>query len=192
MTVLYLTFDDGPHEAFTAAVLDVLARQDARATFFQTGEHVERHPELARRVVSEGHVVGNHTWSHPDLRTIDGAALRDEIASTSALIARVTGRPPTLFRPPYGRLVATTEDDVAHLGLRTALWDIDPYDYTEPGPDAIVDRVLEEVTPGSIVLLHDGVLAKEGGGDRSGTVAALETIVSRLTGQGYSFLPLPP
>jgi peptidoglycan-N-acetylglucosamine deacetylase len=181
MKAVYLTFDDGPHPVHTPQVLDALARHDARGTFFQVGVDIDRRPELTRRLVDEGHGIGNHSWSHPDLSQLTAAAGIDELTRTNALLADVLGRPPTLFRPPYGRMGPTTRTDAATVGLDTVLWDVSPEDWSCPGVDAIVSRVLGSVDDGAIVLFHDG------GGDRSQSVAALDEILSDLSARGFEF-----
>lgn len=178
---IYLTFDDGPDRVHTPQVLDVLARYRARATFFQVGRLIVEHPDLTRRVVAEGNEVGNHTWSHPDLSTLDREELATELNATSTALEDILGRAPTLFRPPYGRMSSTTREDAAIAGLETVLWHVDPSDWDTPGADAVVSRVLTEVEPGSVVLLHDG------GGDRSQTVAALDEILLELSARGFDF-----
>ncbi len=181
MPIAYLTFDDGPHPVHTPDLLDVLARHAAGATFFQVGADIERHAELTRRAADDGHAVGNHTWSHPDLSRLSGTEGLEELTRTTALLSDVLGRLPTLFRPPYGRLGPTTRADAATAGLETVLWDVSPEDWDCPGVDAIVSRVLGGVEDGAIVLFHDG------GGDRSQTVAAVDEILSVLSARGFSF-----
>ena len=185
MTTVYLTFDDGPHAVHTPAVLDVLSRYRAHATFFQIGQCIAAHPELTRRVADEGHGVGNHTWSHPDLSQLDRPAFEAEVGRTNTLLTEPLCRAPSLFRPPYGRMSETTRRDAAEAGLETVLWDVDPEDWDCPGTAAIVSRVLGTSRPGAIVLFHDG------GGDRSQTVAALEEILAELAPRGFTFPPLP-
>ncbi len=177
-----LTFDDGPHPPYTERVLDTLARYEVAATFFCVGLHTRAHPDLVRRIVDEGHQLGNHTWSHPMLGDLEQAQVRAQLDRTDELLdaAGRSGRP--LFRPPYGAItpefVQWFESDPA--GRTMVLWDVEPFDWAEPGSDAIADRVLADVSPGSIVLLHDG------GGDRSQTAAALPSIVEGLLERGYA------
>lgn len=202
MVAIHLTFDDGPHETFTPAVLEVLARHGAKATFFQEGRFVERHPGLTRQVAREGHAIGNHAWNHPDLADEDRRRVREELASTSDAIERVLGTRPTLFRPPFGSPFISNPDHekapmiraaAGDLGMTTILWDVSPHDYEKPkpGPDAIVKRVVDDpqVVAGKerlVVLLHDGVCA-----DEADNVAALDVILGELSGRGFTFAAIP-
>ena len=181
MKTVFLTFDDGPHPVHTPEVLEVLRRHGAHATFFQIGEEVARYPELTRRVVAEGHAVGNHSWSHRDLSSLGRDEGSVELETANVVLADVLGQPPVLFRPPFGRLGPTTRSDAAAAGLETVVWDVDPLDWGCPGEDAIVSRVLAGVEDRTIVLLHDG------GGDRSQTVAAVDRILGVLRERGIAF-----
>ncbi len=183
--VVYLTYDDGPHPTYPPALLDVLAAYDARATFFVLGSEVERYPAIAARIVREGHAIGNHTWSPPQLTRVSGDVLNREVLDTQSAIQRATGTTPACLRPPYGDRNATVNARVAELGLRMTLWDVDPEDWRRPGTDAIVDRVLARVRPGAVILLHDGRR------ERGQTVAATERLLAGLTEQGYQLRALP-
>ena len=182
---VYLTYDDGPHPTYTPALLDLLAAHDAQATFFVLGSEVERYPGIAARIAREGHAIGNHTWSHPQLTTVSGEALRRQVLDTQSVIQRAAGVAPTCLRPPYGDRDATVNARVAELGLRMSLWDVDPHDWRRPGTDAIVDHVLSRVRPGAVILLHDGRR------DRGQTVAATKRLLTSLTDQGYQLRALP-
>jgi len=175
-----LTFDDGPNPGATDKLLDVLKREHVHATFFDVGRMVAAYPDLVRREVKEGHVVGDHTWSHPMLAHRSDDSARDEIERTRDLLRKL-GATVTLFRPPYGSYTASTVNIAGSLGLRTVVWSADPSDYRRPPVDTIVQRVLSQVRPGVIILMHDG------GGDRSNTVAAVPIIIDTLRRQGYSF-----
>ncbi|KJK60081.1 polysaccharide deacetylase family protein [Saccharothrix sp. ST-888] len=196
---LALTLDDGPSPTYTPQVLAVLRQYGITATFFVIGANVEKNPDILRQVVAAGHRVGNHTWSHPDLGTLSEAQVRSEIERTSEIITRVGRvRPPTLFRAPGGHFTRTSMAVCASLGLNPVAWSVDPVDWSRPGTQAIVDRVLSAAKPGSIILNHDGALLSPGesevGGfaDRSETVAALKTYLPRLIDAGYTFtLPDP-
>lgn len=180
--VVYLTFDDGPHPSYTPPILDLLARYNARATFFVLGRQVEAHPALTEAIHAAGHKLANHTYSHPALAGVGREIFLREVGTAQNLLgARASG----CFRPPYGSLDANTYIYAAELGLRLVLWDVDPQDWALPGAGAIAARVLGSTGPGSIVLFHDG------GGERSQTVAALATILAELSAQGYRFEALP-
>ncbi len=183
--VVHLTFDDGPNATYTPQVLDLLAAHDARATFFVVGEQVADHPDIAARIVDEGHAIGNHTWSHARLTEVPDATFAREILDTQAIVEEATGTTPSCLRPPFGARDETVNQGAADLGLEMAMWDIDPRDWERPGTDAIVDHVLAEIEPGAVVLLHDGFR------DREQTVAATERLLEWLTGQGYRVTPMP-
>ncbi len=176
-----LTFDDGPGP-FTGQVLDVLARYGVVATFFCIGLHAHADPRMVQRIVDEGHLVANHTWSHPYLPDLTRHELADQLEQTSAAIARVTGAPPALFRPPYGGRSPEVMEGLAESGMVTALWDVDALDWAMPGQATIERTVIEQAGPGSVVLMHDG------GADRSQTVAALPRIIERFGSDDYSFV----
>lgn len=161
-----LTFDDGPADGHTAAVLDVLAKHAVKATFFVVGQNVVGREHLLERMAAEGHGIGNHSWSHPKLPELNDDGIRRELAQTSEAIEAVVGFRPDVFRPPYGDTDKRVEAVAADLGLRTLLWDIDPRDWSRPGVEAIRDAIAG-AEAGQVLLLHDG------GGDRSQTVAAL-------------------
>ncbi|MCU7730480.1 bifunctional polysaccharide deacetylase/glycosyltransferase family 2 protein [Actinoplanes sp. KI2] len=187
MTVA-LTFDDGPDPTWTPRILDVLARYHVPATFFMIGSAVARHPELARRVVREGHEVGLHTFTHPDLSVLPAWRRDLENSQAQLAVAYATGRETSLLRPPYSSTAsALTDRDYAAVravgaqGYVTVLDDLDSEDWTRPG----VDRILRNATPrgngGAVVLFHDA------GGDRAQTVAALDRLIPALRDRGYRF-----
>jgi peptidoglycan/xylan/chitin deacetylase (PgdA/CDA1 family) len=182
--IAYLTFDDGPDPVYTPQVLDVLRHFGVPATFFVIGSRVEQHPEIVRAAVAAGHAIGNHTFTHPKLGESTKAVFDEEISATDqAMRAALAGRgaPTAIMRPPYGSIDEHTEDYARSSGLRMVLWDVDPHDWSEPGAAHISRIVLANIQPGSVILMHDG------GGDRSGTVSALATIVPALLEEGYTF-----
>lgn len=179
-----LTFDDGPDVAYTPKILDILAKYDAKATFFEVGKNVTKHPELTKRIHAAGHSVENHTWTHADLRHLSAAAFRQEVTSTDQAIRAQIGSTPACLRPPYGGVSATVRQRAKALGKDLVVWTIDSRDWTKPGTTAIVKRVLTGVHNGSVILMHDG------GGNRTQTVAALPTILKTLKAQGYGFRTL--
>ena len=182
--VLYLTFDDGPSPRWTPQVLELLRRYRAQATFFVVGSLVDAYPALVRRLVREGHALGNHTYGHIRLTRMSEREFAAELERADAAIRRVTGTSSLWLRPPYGAIDASTRVRAARRGYRLVMWDVDPQDWRQPSAESIAAHVLGNARPGAIVLLHDG------GGDRSQTIAALERILSGLCGRGYSFRTL--
>ncbi|MFI9363750.1 polysaccharide deacetylase family protein [Kitasatospora sp. NPDC053057] len=182
--VVYLTFDDGPSPAYTPRILSILNRYGVHATFFEIGENVAAHPALTAQVARQGHSVQNHSWSHPDLRRLSASSFNSQVGDTDRVIRAQTGHAPKCLRPPYGAVNGTVRSRAAALGKQVVLWSVDPADWSRPGTGAIQSRVLRNVRPGSVILLHDG------GGDRSQTVAALPTILSTLKARGYGFATL--
>ncbi|WP_199829204.1 polysaccharide deacetylase family protein [Streptomyces rimosus] len=178
---VYLTFDDGPSPRYTARILAVLARYGAHATFFELGQNVVLYPSLTHRVHGSGNSVQNHTWSHPDLRYVSAPEFEHQVAATDRAVRAQTGITPCYLRPPYGGVNSTVRRRAAALGKTIKLWTVDSRDWARPGARVIERRVLDNVRPGSVVLLHDG------GGDRSQTVAALPTILRTLKDRGYTF-----
>lgn len=178
-----LTFDDGPWPD-TLAVLEVLRQYGVQATFFWVGLHLQKRPEIAQQVVAEGHAIGNHTWSHRNTPMTPEEA-GEEIERTSALIQQITGLTTSLFRPPGGRLHNGLADYALRQGYTVVQWSVLSEDTQAQGAATIVDNVLRNVKPGSIILLHDG------GGDRSQTVVALHSILPALQAQGYRFVTVP-
>ncbi|HLG61606.1 MAG TPA: polysaccharide deacetylase family protein [Ktedonosporobacter sp.] len=180
--VIALTFDDGPNPVFTPQVLRMLRQYRVRATFFCIGGQVQRYPYLLRQMYQAGEVIGNHTWSHPNLTKLPSDAIRQELRSTSLVIQQTIGVPPEIFRPPYGATNARVRGIAAQLGLRQILWTIDTHDWRQPGVKAIVNAVLTNARNGSIVVMHDG------GGNRSQTVQALPQIIVGLQQRGFTYV----
>lgn len=194
---IYLTFDDGPNRECTGQILDVLAEQRVPATFFVLGAYAKDHPDLIRRVAAEGHMVANHTMSHPDLTACDSEAIEREINEANrAIVLACPQAAVRHIRAPYG---AWSEDVLTRsmtAGLQPVHWSIDPRDWSRPGVDAIVDAVLAAARPGAIVLLHDGCPPDEVEnckltGLRDQTLSALLGIIPALRSRGFSFRSLP-
>lgn len=184
-----ITFDDGPDDAFTPPILDTLAARGAVASFFVLGRQVQRLPELTRRIATDGHEIGNHSWSHPDFATMSPSAIRLELAATGRAIEAITGRRPMLARPPYiGDARPATDDRLRpmavanELGYRIAGLEVDPKDWFETDPANIVANAMRDLRRkgGHIILLHDA------GGDRSATIAALGPLIDSLRAGGYT------
>jgi peptidoglycan/xylan/chitin deacetylase (PgdA/CDA1 family) len=180
-----LTFDDGPWPGQTEKILDVLKRQNVRATFFMLGRSARNSPDLARRVLAEGHTVGSHSLGHKQLTKLKTpAAIRKEISSGVSAIAGVTGVRPVWFRPPYGAVNGAFKKQIRVLKLRTAMWDIDTLDWTKPGVHTLYRNAVRSTQPGDIVLMHDG------GANRTQTIEALPLIIEDLRAKGYTLVTL--
>jgi peptidoglycan/xylan/chitin deacetylase (PgdA/CDA1 family) len=179
--VVYLTFDDGPHKIWTPLVLELLARYDAKATFFVVGLNVNANPSLTERIWSEGHGLANHTWSHADLSYYNWAGFTSQLRRTDELLGEMAT---PCLRPPYGSQNPQVKAFAADLGMQMVMWDIDPQDWSQPGSHYISQTVIRQVFPNAIVLLHDG------GGNRAQTLDALELILADLAAKGYSFEPV--
>jgi peptidoglycan-N-acetylglucosamine deacetylase len=176
-----LTIDDGPSPVYTPQVLALLARYRVTATFSMIGIEVQTHPGVAREVADAGHVIANHTWSHPDLARLPPAVVTEQMSQATEAIHAATGRIPDLFRAPYGAWSPFVLAQCARAGLTPLDWSVDPRDWSRPGVAAIVANIMRNTRTGSIILEHDG------GGDRSQTVAALKIVIPRLLAAGYHF-----
>ncbi|MEV6996179.1 polysaccharide deacetylase family protein [Streptomyces sp. NPDC093982] len=181
---MVLTFDDGPDPRYTPHILDTLREYDVRAMFFVCGEMVAENGDLLARMADEGHVVGNHTWSHPLLTRLSTRRIREEMERTSDVIEDTYGERPVWFRAPYGAWNRTAFRLGAELGMDPLAWTVDTLDWTAPGTRTIVDRVENGAAPGVVVLSHDA------GGDRSQSVRALRAYLPQLLDSGY-FVTVP-
>jgi peptidoglycan/xylan/chitin deacetylase (PgdA/CDA1 family) len=176
-------FDDGPYPD-TPAFVRMLSQNRATATFFMIGRQVDAsYRETMLRELREGDVLGDHTFTHPDLT--QSSEVRSQLQKTISVIRAQTGYTPCVFRPPYGDVDASVQRIARSLGLATVTWDVDPSDYTQPGVGAIERRVLAEVQPGSIIISHDG------GGPRGQTLAAYPKIIAALRRRGYGIVTIP-
>ncbi|MGW0818129.1 polysaccharide deacetylase family protein [Streptomyces viridiviolaceus] len=177
--VMVLTFDDGPDPRYTPDILDTLAKYDARAMFFVCGEMAVGNQDLLTRMADEGHVVGNHTWSHPLLTRLTRRRIRSEMERTSDVIEEGWGERPRWFRAPYGAWNRAAFQVGAELGMEPLAWTVDTLDWTTPGTGTIVERVEDGAGPGVVVLSHDA------GGNRSQSVRALRSYLPQLLDAGY-------
>lgn len=176
---MMLTFDDGPDPRYTPHILDTLAEHDVRATFFVCGEMADWNRDLLARMSDEGHVVGNHTWSHPLLTRMTRGQIRSEMERTSDVIEAAYGERPQWFRAPYGAWNRAAFQLGAELGMEPLAWTVDTLDWEKPGTRSIVHRVEDGAAPGVVVLSHDA------GGDRSQSVRALREYLPQLLESGY-------
>src|SRR5437867_2339161 len=186
-----ITFDDGPDPQWTPKILDILKAANVKAAFFLVGVNAEKYPGLVRRIVNEGHEIGNHTYYHPNLALACPEHVRLELNATQLLIETITGRATTLFRPPYAADTQPSQMSelmplqiAQELSYLVVLENIDPQDWAKPGADIILQRVKQQRRDGSIILLHDA------GGDRSQTVAALPKILDWLHARGDTIVSL--
>jgi peptidoglycan-N-acetylglucosamine deacetylase len=175
-----ITFDDGPSATLTPKLLDLLAAHHIKATFFVIGENVAEHPEIVARAAREGHQIGNHSWSHPNLAKMSQENVRSQLQRTDDAIKSATGKSPTLLRPPYGS-ITEREKRWIHDEFRydIILWDVDPLDWKRPGPAIVRSRILNETRPGSIVLSHD---------IHPGTIEAMPSTLDQLEAKGFKFV----
>src|SRR5450432_734409 len=186
-----LTFDDGPDPKWTPQVLDLLKANGVKAAFFLVGVNAEKYPDLVRRIVAEGHEIGNHTYYHPNLAICWPEHIRLELNATQLLLETITGRSTTLFRPPYNADTSPSKISeliplqiAQDLGYLVVLENIDPQDWAQPGADVILQRIKQQRHDGSIILLHDA------GGDREQTVEALPRILDYLKARGDTVVSL--
>jgi peptidoglycan-N-acetylglucosamine deacetylase len=184
-----LTFDDGPNPDWTPPLLAKLAEYRVPATFFVLGRNLERHPEIGRQIVREGHEVGNHTYDHRILPLSSTAGIVRELESTQALISELLDVRPVFLRPPNGLFSRRVLDVADRLGYRVVVGDVFPVDVALPGPEVITARVLRRVRPGSIIILHDGYVGRFDR-DKSQTIRAMDGLLPRLRDQGYEFVML--
>ncbi|OGR82844.1 MAG: hypothetical protein A2901_03955 [Elusimicrobia bacterium RIFCSPLOWO2_01_FULL_54_10] len=178
LKTLAFTFDDGPHPGHTERLLQVLRAAKVRATFFVVGRQVELFPEILKLIAKDGHEIGNHTYSHPDMRTLEPAAIAEELAKTEKLVFAVTGRKMKYFRPPGGRYNPSVVAAAKTQGYEMVLWSVLPEDHARPPASVIRSRVLSTAKGGGIVLMHSGV---------ENTLESLPGIIAALRDRGYKF-----
>lgn len=177
--VVAMTFDDGPHPTLTPRLLDLLKARGLRATFYLIGRRVVTWPDIVKRIADEGHEIGNHTWSHPNLAGYSDAYVLSQIDRTSDAIFKITGRPPVTFRPPYGAFSNRQRNMLYKTRkLPTILWSVDPQDWRRPGANVVASRIISHSRPGAIILTHD---------IQSGTVRAMPHTLDTLTQRGMKF-----
>ena len=182
--VIALTFDDGPWPSSTAKVLDILKKNNIKGTFFVVGQNVKNYPDLTKRVVTDGHIIANHTWHHW-YHHMNAQTAAYEVANTTDIIYKTTGIKTSLFRPPGGNMRNGVAAYAKSNKYAVIMWSSDSMDYSRPGVSRLINNIFREAKPGGIVLMHDG------GGDRSHTVKALPEIISRFRKQGYEFVTVP-
>jgi peptidoglycan/xylan/chitin deacetylase (PgdA/CDA1 family) len=182
-----LTYDDGPNDPHTLRLLEVLAKHEVKATFFMIGRFVRERPEIAREVARAGHVIGNHTFTHPLLIFASAARTRLELLDCRAALHDVVGAHSSLFRPPFGGRRPATLSIARDLGMEPVMWNVTGYDWNA-APASVIERKVErQMRGGDVILLHDGG-HKAMGADRAQTVIATDNLIRRYKDQGYEFV----
>lgn len=182
-----LTFDDVPDPRFTPQVLDVLKKYKVRATFFIVGSRAEKHPDLVKRMVKEGHIVGNHSYNHPEFGKLSMNAFRKQILHTGDIIHHLTGYTPKMIRPPYGDINEEQLKWAARQHYSIVNWNVDSLDWKGLSKEKVKDNILSAVKPGSIVLQHAGGGV---GSNLNGTIEALPEVIEELRHRGYELVTL--
>ena len=175
-----MTFDDGPSAENTPRLLEMLKQRNIKATFFLIGQNVASNPDLVRRILAEGHEIGNHSWTHPQLSRLSDQKVTAEITKTQDAIKDASGFTPTLLRPPYGAITSRQREWIENqFGLSIILWSVDPFDWKRPGASVISQRILSQARPGAIILSHD--IHKQ-------TVDAMPATLDGLMRKGFKFV----
>ncbi len=184
-----LTFDDGPDPDSTPVLLEILKKYKVRATFFLIGKAAKRYPNLLHKIAVEGHAIGNHTWSHPQMRMLSKSERIKQIQDCAEAIAPYGTK---LFRPPYGDQTIGTRLDALQLGYQVITWNVVAFDWEIHDSTWISGRLIENVKPGSIILLHDSLwnTISKGAEDRTAVFKALDAFLG-ATCSKYQFLTIP-
>jgi peptidoglycan-N-acetylglucosamine deacetylase len=185
-----LTFDDGPNDPHTLRLLEVLAKHNIHATFFLIGRYVQQRPDIVRELVKAGHVVGNHTFTHPLLIFKNADDVRTELHHCDQALIDAVGEHSNLFRPPFGGRRPAVLRLARQMGLQPIMWNVTGYDWNASSVAHIEDKVTRQVRGGDVILLHDGGHLNFGA-DRSYTVTATDRLISRYRAEGYEFVTIP-
>ncbi|MCR8842753.1 polysaccharide deacetylase family protein [Paenibacillus sp. SC116] len=184
-----LTFDDVPDQTITPVILDILKQENIKATFFLVGYRAERNPSIVKRMVDEGHIIGNHTYNHPLLTRQDLPKFIRQLRQTENIIDEITGYKPRYFRPPFGEITEEQLQWAGKHGYMVVNWDVDSNDWRGIPAVVMENNIINDVVPGSIVLQHAGGAGKKGYLDN--TVKALPSIIKRLKTRQYEFVTIP-
>lgn len=182
-----LTFDDGPDAIVTPKILDILKENEIKATFFLLGDRAEAHPEIARRIVEEGHAIGNHSWSHPNFKELSMDEAMKQVMDTQEELNDIIGYRPSLFRPPYGALDEDKVEAIQNKDLAIVNWSVDTMDWSGVPAQEIMRIIHNQLKPGGIILQHSA----NGQNHLANTIEALTLLIPDLKNQGYSFVTVP-
>jgi peptidoglycan/xylan/chitin deacetylase (PgdA/CDA1 family) len=187
---LALTYDDGPNDPHTFRLLEVLAKHNVKATFFLIGRFVKQRPDIAREFIRAGHVVGNHTFSHPNLIFATAGQTRTELTLCEQALGDAVGEHSRLFRPPFGGRRPSTLRVARALGLEPVMWSVTGWDWKGKPAEFVERKVAQQIRGGDVILLHDGSHAAFGA-DRSQTVIATDHLIARYKSEGCEFVTVP-
>ncbi|MFW5976322.1 MAG: polysaccharide deacetylase family protein [Bacillota bacterium] len=176
-----ITLDGTWGAEYTEEILDIFDEYDVKITFFFAGYWLEKYPELVKEISRRGHEIGNHTYTHPHCNDLSREQLKKELEDTSELIEKLTGNRPRFFRPPFGEYNNKVLETARNEGYQVVQWSLDSLDWQEPGSDYIVDRILNKVSSGDIILMHNNA---------PDTPEALRVLLSELQNQNYEIVPL--
>lgn len=177
---LALTFDDGPHATNTPRLLDILKSRNVKATFYVVATNARRYPEIMRRIVAEGHEIGNHTVTHGNLTKMSESEIRKELSVSHEAIVSATGVAPRTMRPPYGAITSSQKSWIRReFGYPSILWSVDPEDWKKPGPSVVANRLVSGARPGGILLVHD---------IHSPSIDAMPSAIDQLLARGFQFV----
>lgn len=185
-----LTYDDGPNDPHTSRLLETLAKHNVRATFFLIGRYVRQRPDIVREVLRAGHVIGNHTFTHPLLIFKSSQQIETELMECQHALSDAVGLEAKLFRPPFGGRRPAVLRVARKKGLEPVMWSITGYDWSAPPAEQIEHKVSSRICGGDVVVLHDGG-HREFGADRSQTVIATDRLIARYKSEGYEFVTIP-
>jgi len=187
---LALTYDDGPNDPHTFRLMEILAKHNVKATFFLIGRYVKQRPDIARELVQGGHVVGNHTFSHPNLIFASAHETTMQLRECEEALADAVGEQSLLFRPPFGGRRPGTLKIARALGLEPVMWNVTGWDWKGKPADYVEQRVSRQIRGGNVILLHDGSHVAFGA-DRSQTMIATDRLIARYKAEGYEFVTVP-
>jgi peptidoglycan/xylan/chitin deacetylase (PgdA/CDA1 family) len=185
-----LTYDDGPNDPHTLKLLEVLSKHEVRATFFMMGRYVRQRPDVARSVALAGHVIGNHTFTHPNLIFKSAAETRRELVECRQTLQEAIGEHSNLFRPPFGGRRPMTLKIARELGMQPVMWNVSGHDWDAPPAAEIEKKIVRQIRGGDVILLHDGDHSAFGA-DRAQTVITTENLIRRYKDEGWKFVTVP-